>query len=355
MDIHIAGSWAETSSGASNFSLPAVTGLVQLHNLRATVRGVSGPIEVASANLRLSPDATRVENLSASAAGARWTGSLSLPRGCGTSAACTVRFNLNTDVLIFAGIREWLGPQPGPRRWYQVLTGVTPEAPSFLQTLHASGTLNAKRFSIHNMDAGHVSASLDMDRGKLKISDLRAEVLGGKHRGDWQLDFTGLAPLYTGSGALSGISLDELADAMHDPWISGTAGATYRLTASGADAAAFWQSAEGTLQFDLRDGILPHLSLSGDDVPLRISRWEGRAQLRDGKIGIEKGTLFSPTGAYEVSGTASLGRVLDFRLSGSTSAKASGAGAMVYSITGTLAEPHVRLEPTAETQAQLKH
>jgi len=99
---------------------------------------------------------------------------------------------------------------------------------------------------------------------------------------------------------------------------------------------------------------LSHISLAGDEGPLRIARWQGRARLRNGKIEIEKGKLVSPAGAYDVGGTASLGRVLDFKLARSTDMRSAGAGALAYSITGTVAEPRVALTPTPETQARLK-
>ena len=154
--------------------------------------------------------------------------------------------------------------------------------------------------------------------------------------------------------SLTGISLRQVADAMHDPWISGTGEGTYRLTASGADSAAFWESAEGGLLFDLRDGVLSHISLPTDEGPLRIARWQGRARLRDGKIEMEKGKLVSPAGAYEASGTASLGQALDFRLTRAPDVRASHASSLAYNITGTVAEPHVALTTTPETQARLK-
>jgi hypothetical protein len=144
-----------------------------------------------------------------------------------------------------------------------------------------------------------------------------------------------------------------MADAMHDPWISGTAGGTYQLTASGADSAAFWASAEGGLQFDLRDGVLAHISLATDEGPLRIARCQGRARLREEKIEINKGKLMSPKEAYEISGTASLGQVLDFQLTRGTEMRSGRAGALAYSITGTVTEPRVALT-TPETQARLK-
>jgi uncharacterized protein involved in outer membrane biogenesis len=355
MDLQIAGSWADNASGnPAGFSLPKVTGTAQLHNVRATARGLRGPIEISSAELLLAPEEARVGKLRARAGDADWTGSVVLPRGCGTAGACLVHFNLNTDEVGLSGIYEWLGAQPNQRRWYQVLTPAAPGAPSFLENLRASGDVNAGRLRIHNMVAERVSAAVDLDHGKLRVSDLRADLLGGKHRGDWQADFTGASPLYTGAGTLTGISLEQMASAMHDPWISGTAGGTYQITASGTDSSTFWQSAEGGVRFDLRDGVLAHISLASEEGPLQIARWQGRARLHDAKIEIEKGPLTSSGGVYEISGTASFGQVLDFKLTAATEVKAAGAGSLVYSITGTVAEPRVAVTPAAETQARLK-
>jgi hypothetical protein len=145
-----------------------------------------------------------------------------------------------------------------------------------------------------------------------------------------------------------------MASAMHNPWISGTAGGSYQITASGTDSSTFWQSAEGGVRFDLRDGVLAHISLASDEGPLQIARWQGRARLHDGKIEIEKGRMASSSGVYEISGTASFGQVLDLKLTAATEMKAAGAGSLVYSITGTVAEPRVVVTPAAETQARLK-
>jgi hypothetical protein len=355
MNLQIAGSWAENASGNSSaFALPKVTGTVQLRNVSATMRGTNEPIEISSAELELLPDEVRVEQLKAHAADANWTGTVVLPRACGTPGACLVHFNLNSDKVGLGDLHKWLASHPSERRWYQVLTPAASTAPSFLETLRASGRLSAGRLRIHNLVAERVSGALELDHGKLKISDLRADLLGGKHRGDWQADFTAASPLYTGTGTLTGISLEQMASAMHDPWISGTGGATYQIRAAGGTSAEFWESAEGNLRFDVRDGVLPHIELASDDAPLQIGRWQGRAQLHDRKIEIQKGALVSSFGVYEVSGTASLGQELNFKLSAGAGVKSAGAGSLVYSITGTVAEPRVALIPTPQTQAQLK-
>jgi len=353
IDLQMTGSWAGNAlESPSGFPMPRVNGTVELHNVRASVRGVNEPIEISSAELRLLPDGARVESLSARAADAHWTGSLTLPRGCGTPGQCVVEFNLNADQVALSGLYEWLGPHPRERHWYQMLVSTDPAAASFLQNLRAAGKVNVGHLRIHNVVSDRVSALLELEHGRIKASDLRADLLGGKHRGNWQADFTAASPVYSGSGAVTGISLEKVAGAMHDAWISGTGAGTYQFKASGADSATFWRSAEGELRFDLRDGVLSHISLGSDEGPLRIARWQGHARLSNGNIALEKGEFNSPTGAYEISGTASLGQKLDFKVVAGTQAKA--AGAMVYSITGTVAEPRVTVSPAPETQARLK-
>jgi hypothetical protein len=355
MDLLVGGSWAANVVGtSSSFSGPMVTGNVQLHSLHAAVHGVNGPIEISSANVQLSRDEARIEKLNARAAGAHWSGSVSLPRACGTPGDCLVHFNLNTQEVALGALHEWLSSRPSRRRWYQVLTSTQAAPPSLLRNLRGQGKISASRFLIHDLVANRASATLDLEHGKLKISDCRAEMLGAKHRGDWQIDFAAGSPVYTGAGTLTEISMPQVSDAMHDSWISGTGSVTYQLTASGADATAFWQSLEGGLQFDLRDGVLSHIALATDEQPLRVRRWQGHAQLHDGKIEIEKGKLVSPAGVYEISGTASLGRVLDLKLAQAADTQATGAPSPVYSITGTVAEPRVALTPAPQTQAQLK-
>ena len=178
MDLQIAGSWTGNISGdRPGFSLPAVTGTVELHNVRATVRGVSGPIEIASADLHLLRDEARVEKLTARAADAQWAGSLALPRGCGMPGACVVRFNLSTEEMGLSEVAAWLGSPPSQRRWYQVLasrthgTGVSGKPAGI-------GKISAGRLRIHNVVASRASAALELDHGKLKISDFRADLLG---------------------------------------------------------------------------------------------------------------------------------------------------------------------------------
>jgi hypothetical protein len=82
---------------------------------------------------------------------------------------------------------------------------------------------------------------------------------------------------------------------------------------------------------------------------LRASHVKGQARLHDGQIEITDTHLISPDGTYELTGTASLKREVDLKLT----RVSNGPTEPGYSIGGTLEAP--RVVPLSRTeQAQLK-
>ena len=346
MDLQIAGTWPGWSYGTrSDFVGPQVTGTAKLRNVRVLLHGTGGPVEMASADLQLGPDKVRVNKISANAAGALWTGSLEVPRACGTPGACEIQFNLKADRIALGEVREWVNPTPKAQPWYRVLESSPPAGPSWLGTLRASGRLAADRVLLHGVTATHASANVGIDRGKLAVLELRAEVLGGTHRGAWDADFSVKPPMCKGSGQVNGVALGRLGGAASELGISGTGNGTYHLSAS--CTTGFWTSAEGTLEFDLRDGTMTHVSLVVDEGPLQIGRLWGQARFHAGKIEMKDVRLDSASGKFLLSGTASLNEDLELTLARSGNRAAGG-----YTISGTLTQPQVA--PMPGTEARLK-
>ena len=355
VNLQIEGNWAGSSANSlSSYVQPQVTGNAKLRNVRVTIRGTNRPVEISTVDLQFSADEVKASRIALSAAHAVWAGSLDMPRGCGTPAACLVHFNLSTNEAGLADLRQWAQPSQGDRSWYSLLASATKSSPSFLASLRATGKITANRLLVRNLVATQVSANVSLDAGKIRVSDLRGQLLCGTHRGDWQADFTHKPPVYSGSGTLTRVSMGCIADSMNDPWIAGLADGKYQLTASGLSAEDFWRSADATVQFEVRDGVLPHLSLASDNDPLKITLFEGRAHLREGMIEIKDATLDSPDGAFRLSGTASLTRELDFKLSPDWPVDSEAPTPHAYTITGTLAQPQAALVSGAETQAKLK-
>jgi len=335
VDLQVAGPWRQ-------FAAPLITGTADLHAVHAELRGVNGPLEISSAHLSLGESATRVEGLSASFVGTQWNGNVSIPRPCASSLTCTINFALHADEISTDRLNAWLNPSAS-RPWYRFALTPDSSAHSFLSTVTASGTFTTNRAVIRNLEASRVSARLLLDQGRMRVWELTADMLGGKHRGDWRADFTVKPPTYAGSGSMTGIALDELADAMHDNWILGTASASYDLELSGFSFTELAESAKGTLHFDMRDGSLPHIMVSS--APLRVRHFTGVLATKDNNIELQDAILEAPTANYAVSGKASLNRKLDFKL------LSEGAG---FTVTGTLAEPRVVPVRSPETEAALK-
>lgn len=369
LNLQISGSLGH--GNPPGFGGPQVTGSAKLHNVRVAIRGTATPLEISSAEMQLTSDAARLAKLSAKAAGTSWTGSLEMPRGCGTPAACQIHFNLVAGGIALGELREWASPPPIDKPWYRVLDTSASSGPSFLANLRATGHLAVDHVQLHNFVATHLSANVTLNRGKIDIASLDGNFLGSQHHGAWHADYNLQPAACEGSGSFAEMSLARLngaasdtasgmasvttADAKLDiasdttkvPGIAGIANATYQV--KGTCGTDFWHSAEGILEFDIRDGSLAHISLAEDEGPLKIATLSGQARLRDGKIELKDARLDSSAGKFHVSGTASLQRELDFKLS----RLPSGAATSGYTITGTLAEPRVVPLPGTE-QVTLK-
>jgi hypothetical protein len=346
VDLQIAGSWRGNGT-ATGFIGPQVTGMAKLHNVHIAIRGTGKPVTIVSAEMQLLPDKVRVGKLNASTAGSDWSGWVETPRGCATPETCPARFALNSSQIALSALQEWIQPDAKKRQWYQVLQSNALQAPSILDRLRASGQVTADRLQAHGVVVTRVSANVSLEEGYLQISQLAADVLGGTYRGQWRANFGVKPAACSGSGNFSGLLLTNLADAMKNPWITGKASASYDV--KGPCPADFWQSAEGTLHVEMRDGIFSHVIIGDSAQPFQVTRLSGQAQLHAGTIEITSAELDSPNGKFQLSGTVSLKRAVDLKLAHAPNGVAAGG----YTITGTLAEP--RVAPLGGTeQARLK-
>ena len=336
----------EVAGGWSAFSAPQISGTAQLQALRAQVKGLNQPLQISSASLQILPGRVEARNVMASVAGSTWRGSLTLPRHCTAPEDCTIRFDLRTNKLATDDVGVAIRPEAQPSEWYRFFSSPPEPGIPYLATLRAAGRLRAARVLIHRLTATDVSVNVALDSGKLRLSDLSAQVLGGRHTGTWIADFTARPPRYAGSGTFDGVDLNELARAMHDAWVRGAAGAAYRVSASGWSAADMLASANATLDVVAVDGMLPHITLAAGSPPLTMRRFSGRVVFHNRQFEIQQGKLETPRGIYDVSGSASPGQALNLKLMRSQSRG--------FNITGSLAAPRVTEVSQPETRAALK-
>jgi hypothetical protein len=343
LNLQIGGPWV-AQNGMAGLATPQITGTAKLRNVRFGLRSAGEPVEISSAEMQLGEDAVRVGKLNLKAAGGVWKGSLEMPRGCGRPETCPVHFQLNADQISLIDASAWANAGSKNRPWYRVLGSSQP--PSLLARVQASGRITADRFVLHGISASKLTANVNLNSGKLEVSSIDADLLGGKHRGKWQADFGVKPAICSGSGDLSQISLGSISKLMKDDWIAGSASATYDI--HGSCAPDFWQSWEGTLQVNVADGDLLHLFLEDSAQTLEIKRLAAKVRLLAGKIEVSDGTLDSSEGKYEVSGTATFQREIDFNMT-----RVQAGSGSSYTVTGTLSQPHVAAASGTE-QARLK-
>ncbi len=334
VELRIAGNW-------SGFAAPVATGTLQLRNVSIALKGVGSPAHVRTATAVLQPSAVEIQNVAVSFFGAHvaFDGSLVLPRTCATGQACPIHFDLHSSELSADDLNRLLNPRLQKVPWYRLLGGDS--IPSIAQ-LQAQGRLRVDRLLLKTLSLDRLTTDAELQRGKLRLSDVRADVLGGKIRSTWTADFTIPDPAYSGSGTLQTVSLAQVSALMHDGWATGTANAIFKLELQGSDAAALAQSAQGSLDFEWQGGNLQHVLLKGNGGPLRVKHFTGHAILHGGRLEFSQSKMEAPDGIYQVSGTATLGR-LELKL--------VGRGSSVYAVSGSVEKP--RVAALSDTQPAL--
>ncbi len=337
VDLKLAGGWFDSTPARA-------VGTVQLHSIRAAVRGARTPLEIASAELKFDSDVVKVQGLTASWAGTAWRGSLTFDRPCAMQGTCPIRLDLHADEISTDRLNDLFNPNARQQPWYRFFSSSS-SGPSFLLTLNAAGKLAADRLLIHKLTASRLTGQVEIANGKFRFSDLRADVLGGKNVGDWTADFSTKPPVYTGNGSLLRASFEQLAHMMNDGWITGVGTANYKVRATGLSPQDLLASATGTLRIDASDCEMPHITLAPAS-PLQTRRFTASLLLQDGTFRIESGKIETSDGDYAVAGTASLNRTLNVKL--------TREGTPGFAITGTLAAPKVSRVVSPETRAELK-
>lgn len=329
LDLDIRGVWA-------GFGSPLPVGNVQVRNAIVNLAAAAAPLRLGSAVVSLALDQTSITVLSSSFEGVRGTleGSVQLPRRCDFGPQCLVRFDVRADELSTDELNRLFNPQLRKHAWYQFVGG---SSPTGMRKLHAEGHVTAGRLLIKTVMANRASADLKLSQGRLELTNLRADLLGGKHQGRWQADLTGNMPTYSGSGTLDGASLAQVAALMRDNWAAGTAQVSYQVNFAGWNAGELLESLTAKFDFQWRDGILRHVAVRGTE-PLRFARFRGQAELQAGKLTFVASSMESASGIYQVDGTASLSRELDLKL-----VPRSGAAIVIG---GTLQKPRVTSTPS---------
>ena len=338
INLKIAGAW-------TGFAPPQPSGDVRLTDATAELQGVLEPLLVNSATVTFGGQIANLTSFAGEfAGGPSLSGSGSFPLICKSADTCVLHFDLHTPEVSISRLNQLLNPASQDQPWYHLLT-VGQRDNNALTKLHALGHVSAARVLIGSLPASNVTAAVEINTGAVSLKDIRADLLGGHHTGNWDGDFAAQPPKFFGSGSVTKLAMVQVATLMHDAWATGTLDGQYTLGLTGLDAAALRDSATGSASFKWTTGTLRHINLEGKGTPLAFSTLSGQIAIRSGAITCDVCKMQSAGQLYTVKGNASFARDLDFHLATS--------GASAYAISGPLDKPRVEAVPVPASEAEL--
>jgi AsmA family/AsmA-like C-terminal region len=338
LDLQIAGAF-------TGFAPPLPSGELQLRDATAELQGVLEPLQVDTATVTFADQRANVSSFTAEFNGGPMvSGSASFPLICGTPQACALGFDLHTPEVSLARLNRLLNPVFQTQPWYHLLAIGQRDENALLKTA-ARGKLSAGRVLIGSLPASNLSCTIEMNAGTVSLKDIRADVLGGHHAGNWDGDFTAKPAKFFGSGSVSKVAMAQVAALMHDAWATGMLEGQYTLGVAGLDATALRDSATGSVTFKWSGGTLRHIALESKGTPLSFSNLAGQVSIRNGALSCEDCKLQSAGQVYQLKGVASFARNLDLQLERS--------GEAPYAITGPLDKPRVEAVPAPSSEANL--
>jgi AsmA family/AsmA-like C-terminal region len=339
IDVEIAGTWV-------GFAPPAPAGKIQLHDVTAELQGVAEPMQISSATATLANQSVNVATFDATfAQGPGIKGSASFPVHCTAPETCVLHFDAHTDDASLPRLNRLVNPAFRNQPWYRLLAPWQRREDALLK-LRARGRFTAARVEVGTAVANNVSGTAELEAGKLRVSDLRAEFLGGHHSGAWSADFTVSPPRFSGSGNVTRLSMAQLASLMHDNWATGTMDAKYSLAMSGLNPAALRNSASGSAVFTWDGGSLRHVTLDTRGAPMMFSEFAGSVTLENATLTLADCKLQSAGDHFAVKGTASFDRNLDLRF--------EHTGGRTYAVSGPLDKPRVETVSAGAAEAALR-
>ena len=339
LNVEVAGSWM-------GFAPPAPSGTVQVRNATAELQGVSEPLLVDAASVSLANQLVNINSFSAAfAKGTKLGGSASFPVHCTGPENCVLQFDVHADEASLARINQLVNPSFARQPWYRLLA-IGRRHDDALLKLHARGHFSVPHLELADVIASNVNGTLELSFGKLRIQEIRGDILGGHQIGSWLADFTISPPRFMGNGVISKLSMSQLAATMHDNWATGAINADYSLSMAGLSPASLQKSATGTADFTWSGGSLRHVTLEGHGAPMAFSSFSGHVALDTGTFTLANCKLQSGGLNYAVKGTASYDRSLDVKL--------EHTGGHSYAISGTLDKPQVQTVNTPAAEASLR-
>ncbi|MGC2619088.1 MAG: AsmA family protein [Acidobacteriaceae bacterium] len=315
------GNWIAPLSGVDL----TTTGTVRVQGAQLRPSFLQAPVEIASAELNLTPAAYSWENVAFHYQGLAMHGSLAVPVNCEAPAACFGTFTLQPGDVDAATLELALaGKRPG--FFGQMLADLGEAHNAAWPPLHGTvqwGTLSVGRLALHI-----ASAAVGVNGTELTLRSLDAATLGGTVHATGTMALVNGTPQWQLDVNLHGVKAAEAGALFKEHWGAGTANGDARLHLSGWHAEDLAASAAGSFRLTWLNG-----GLAGGAVPLaRFDRWTANGTISNSALILTDGGVTRAGVTTPVRGTVGFDRRLNLTVEAKKNAVQVG---------GTLARPVV--------------
>jgi hypothetical protein len=304
------------------------TGTIEVEGVQLKPGFLPAPVEVETAEVDLTPEEVRWQNVAFTYQKMPMQGSIRFPATCNQPVACPATFTLAPGLLNAATIEAAIG-RGGNGFFGQILTNALGEQLSGWPTL--DGEIRCDGLELGQLVLRNVAASVRVEGGKLTLSSLDATAWGGTLHGSGAMHVEDGTPRWHLDVRVAGAGAREVAGSFGEQWGSGTMSGDVDLTMSGYRTEDLASSAAGDFSFVWQNGALA--GGGGAEVPpMRFDRWTGKGTIAKSMLTLTSGGIARESKTSAVRGSITFDR--DLNLTVETRRGPA-------TITGTLAQPSV--------------
>ncbi|HEX4007100.1 MAG TPA: AsmA family protein [Acidobacteriaceae bacterium] len=323
LDTTTTGGWVGPLAGSGPAMIPA--GSVKVQDVEWRPGFLAAPVEIASADMVMTPSAIAWQNVALHYQGLALRGSVQYPAMCG-QPPCAATFAMTAGTMSGAAIETAL-QRKRPGFLGEVLSGFGSGTGGAWPAMR--GTVEWDTLSLGRLEVRKATAAVRVEGARLTLASLDGSALGGTLHATGEMTMTGGTPEWDLDARLIGAKANEAGALFKEHWGAGAANADAHLQMAGWTMANLAASAAGTFHFSWQNGGLAGAAAGS---PLaRFDRWTAGGTIGNSTLTLTGGGVARAGVVAPVRGKVGFDRHLALTV---TTRKGDAA------VSGTVARPH---------------
>jgi len=306
LNVTTKGNWLLPLSGASGI---ATTGSIHLQGVELHPGFLPDPVEVATADVTMSPEQVAWQNASFRFRHIGMHGSLQFPFVCSPPGTCPAMFTVQSESLDAGALQAALSGHKAGFLGNFLEDALGRDKSSDWPPLH--GSIQCGQLNIGSLALGNVAASVEIDEKKLWLQSIDATAFGGSVHAGGTMEVKGGIPQWHFDVRLMGVKPASAGEIFQEQWGSGALNGEATLDLHGYSASDLASSASGDFRFTWQKGMLGTVA-NASSMPLNhFDRWNAAGSIAKGSLTLASGGLSRSGRLIPVRGTIGFDRKIN--------------------------------------------